>query len=324
MRFFTRLGIPAPRETHTRLYVNGDYAGLYGLVESVDKTMMGRVFGSIGDNVQNDGYLFEYNYVLGSPWRFTLRGPGPGALQGALRHQDQREPRRVADLGADRGARPAGQQHSRQRSFEQTIGPRLDLPAFVRYIAGAELHRPERRLQRLRRDEQLLLLPAREQHRATCSSRGTRTTRSCSRTSASRRAIDENVLTRKTLELPAYPVAVLQRAVGSGGSAADWLRQEMQRQFDMINDGDARPTRSSRISNAEYTGGSRNAAGVSGGAHYLRPLRGREADRRDASGRLSVIAFAIASTPLFDEREDLAAARADRASRIISRRARLR
>ena len=39
--------------------------------------MMGRVFGSIGDNVQNDGYLFEYNYVLGSPWRFNYEG---GAL----------------------------------------------------------------------------------------------------------------------------------------------------------------------------------------------------------------------------------------------------
>ena len=77
MRFFTRLGMPAPRETHTRLYVNGDYAGLYALVESVDKTMMGRVFGSIGDNVQNDGYLFEYNYVLGSPWRFEYEGIGP-------------------------------------------------------------------------------------------------------------------------------------------------------------------------------------------------------------------------------------------------------
>ncbi len=71
MRLYTRLGIPAPRATHARLYVNGDYAGLYGLVESVDKTMMGRVFGSIGDNVQNDGYLFEYNYVLGSPCRFS-------------------------------------------------------------------------------------------------------------------------------------------------------------------------------------------------------------------------------------------------------------
>ena len=58
MRFFARMGIPAPRETHTRLYVNGSYAGLYALVETVDKTMMGRVFGSIGDDVQNDGYLF--------------------------------------------------------------------------------------------------------------------------------------------------------------------------------------------------------------------------------------------------------------------------
>jgi spore coat protein H len=31
MRFFTRLGIPSPRETHAQLYVNGRYAGLYGL-----------------------------------------------------------------------------------------------------------------------------------------------------------------------------------------------------------------------------------------------------------------------------------------------------
>ena len=74
MRFFTRLGIPSPRETHTRLYVNGRYAGLYGLVESVDKTMMGRLFGSIGDDVQNDGYLFD------GPRRRDLAGLGRGAL----------------------------------------------------------------------------------------------------------------------------------------------------------------------------------------------------------------------------------------------------
>jgi len=64
MRFFTRLGIPAPRETFCRLYVRGVYVGLYGLVESVDKTMMGRVFGEINGNIQNDGYLFEHVVVF--------------------------------------------------------------------------------------------------------------------------------------------------------------------------------------------------------------------------------------------------------------------
>ena len=137
MRFFTRLGIPAPRETHTRLYVNGSYAGLYGLVESVDKTMMGRVFGSIGDDVQNDGYLFEYNYVLGSPWRFDYEGAGPGALQGALRHQDQRKPRATSTIwGPIEELVRLVNNTDVQRCFEQTVGPRLDLPAFVRYIAA--------------------------------------------------------------------------------------------------------------------------------------------------------------------------------------------
>lgn len=110
MRFLTRLGIPAPRETHTKLYINGTYSGLYALVESVDKTMMGRVFGSIGDDVQNDGYLFEYNYVVGSPWTFGYEGSDL-ALQGALRHQDQPEQERHDHLGADRGTGAARQQH---------------------------------------------------------------------------------------------------------------------------------------------------------------------------------------------------------------------
>src|SRR5437660_3929898 len=36
MTFFRKLGIPAPREVHTRLYINDQYAGLYTIVEAVD------------------------------------------------------------------------------------------------------------------------------------------------------------------------------------------------------------------------------------------------------------------------------------------------
>ena len=46
MQLFARLGIPAPREAHARLYVDNKYAGLYVIVESVDKGLLARVFGS--------------------------------------------------------------------------------------------------------------------------------------------------------------------------------------------------------------------------------------------------------------------------------------
>jgi spore coat protein CotH len=72
MKIFTRLGIPAPREAHVRLYVNNELIGLYAVVESIDKTFLARVYGSIGDDTQNDGYLYEFNYV--DAWRFSYFG----------------------------------------------------------------------------------------------------------------------------------------------------------------------------------------------------------------------------------------------------------
>jgi spore coat protein CotH len=93
MRFFARLGIPASRETHTRLYVNGEYAGLYALIESVDKTMLARVYGKIGEDTQNDGYLFE---------AVPLPGPVARSLQGVLRREDPRGQERHEEVGTDR------------------------------------------------------------------------------------------------------------------------------------------------------------------------------------------------------------------------------
>ena len=74
MRLFARMGVPAPRESFTRLYVNNELIGLYALIESVDKDLLARVYGEVDGNVQNDGYLFEYNYILGAPWRFDYLG----------------------------------------------------------------------------------------------------------------------------------------------------------------------------------------------------------------------------------------------------------
>jgi hypothetical protein len=70
MRLFSKLGLPAPREAHARLYVNDEYAGLYSVVEAVDKAFLADRFG------QDGGYLYEYDYdPADMPYRFEYKGP---------------------------------------------------------------------------------------------------------------------------------------------------------------------------------------------------------------------------------------------------------
>ena len=45
MKIFARLGVPAPRQAHARLFVNDAYAGVYVIVEPVDRTFVSRVYG---------------------------------------------------------------------------------------------------------------------------------------------------------------------------------------------------------------------------------------------------------------------------------------
>ena len=73
MAFFRRLGLPVPREAHARLLINNQFVGLYAVVESIDKTFLGRSFGQ--DNhggTENDGYLYEYDYT--KEYRFEYLG----------------------------------------------------------------------------------------------------------------------------------------------------------------------------------------------------------------------------------------------------------
>jgi spore coat protein CotH len=73
MAFFRRLGLPAPREAHARLFINDQFAGVYALVETIDKGFLGRAFGADSKGgTENDGYLFEYDYV--KEYRFNYMG----------------------------------------------------------------------------------------------------------------------------------------------------------------------------------------------------------------------------------------------------------
>jgi spore coat protein CotH len=74
MQFFARMGLAAPRQLHVRLFVNNAYAGLYTLVEAVDRAFLLRAFG------EDEGYLFDYDYPPDAdPYYFEYRGDDPAA-----------------------------------------------------------------------------------------------------------------------------------------------------------------------------------------------------------------------------------------------------
>jgi len=133
MALYHRLGIPAPREAHARLYVNNEYAGLYVIVESVDKDLLARVFGEIDGNVQNDGYLYEFNWE--DEWHFEHLGDD-------LRpYKDRFDPKTHESESDEQLYRPIEElvrlvDETRQDRLPEVIGNRFDLPGFIRYVAA--------------------------------------------------------------------------------------------------------------------------------------------------------------------------------------------
>jgi spore coat protein CotH len=127
MAFYRRLGIPAPREVHTHLYVNGEYAGLYVIVEPVDTVFLQRHLG------ENAGWLYEFHWL--TPYFGTFLGENldlynplfePRTLQSQSTFDlfDQ-----VRELFRTINAAPAN-------SFRTDVGARLDLESTLRLIAG--------------------------------------------------------------------------------------------------------------------------------------------------------------------------------------------
>jgi spore coat protein CotH len=65
LAFLGRLGLPAPRTAHARVFVNGQYSGLQTLVEPVDSVFLHRTFGATGG-------LFEFHWAV--PFFATFPG----------------------------------------------------------------------------------------------------------------------------------------------------------------------------------------------------------------------------------------------------------
>lgn len=132
MKLFARIGIPAPREAHTRLYVNNEYAGLYVIVESVDRTFVSRAFGAREAEVETGGYLFKYNYVF--PWGLEYLGSDLRAYA-ALFEPKTRDTDAIVNLYGPIEAMVRAINESTDQGFASAVGAYLDLALFMKYLA---------------------------------------------------------------------------------------------------------------------------------------------------------------------------------------------
>ena len=132
MQTHNRLGIAAPREAHTRLFVNGDYAGVYAIVEAVDQKMLTRVFGPGDNGIADQGYLFDFQWV--DRWEFDYLGstlePYIDRFQPITHDTDAQEAtwRPIEELIRLINDTPP-------ERLEEAVGSRLDLEQFVRFAA---------------------------------------------------------------------------------------------------------------------------------------------------------------------------------------------
>ena len=145
MEFLARLGIPAPREAHVKLYVRGEYIGLYALVEAVDKDMLARVYG-VDRRRHAERRLALRVHLAG---RLALHRPRHRSRrdQAALRGDDARVGDRREEV-----SQGAGADHARQPdaggSLRRSARPALR-PARVRALRRrAGVPRRHRRLPR--------------------------------------------------------------------------------------------------------------------------------------------------------------------------------
>lgn len=127
MLFFRRMGMPAPREAFARLFVNNEYAGLYTIVESVDRSFLTRHFG------ESEGYLYDYDYPADSaPFYFEDRGTDPAAYVPLPfkpeTHENNSRPEVIANMVRAINTTSAA-------TFRGAIAEFLDLTQFIRHVA---------------------------------------------------------------------------------------------------------------------------------------------------------------------------------------------
>ena len=122
---FEAMGISAPQLAHTRFTVNGEYWGVYSVVESISKPFLQARFG------EESGALFDYEYLF--PYGFEWRGPDPAAYIPVPFQPETNENRPETGPNLVEFVRAINQ--TPDASFVSTMSGLLDVDRFLAYVA---------------------------------------------------------------------------------------------------------------------------------------------------------------------------------------------
>jgi len=130
---FAKMGMPASRVVHARVFVNREYIGLYELIEPVDKTFLARAFGTDSNGkTENGGYLYEYHWKSDYPWDYL--GPNLNVYAELFEPKTHESDAPVPLYGLLETLFKRLNESS-DNQFEREVGQLLDLEQFVRHIA---------------------------------------------------------------------------------------------------------------------------------------------------------------------------------------------
>lgn len=225
LQMFRRMGVPAPRLVHARLYVNDAYAGLYTMVEPVDKGFLKRALGEDGGHLYDyewaTEYWFEYlgdNTDAYIPTPFQLQtntgAPNPQALKNMIRAINE----------------------SSNEEFVDVLARHLDARQFLTYLAveawlaeadgiAGEWGLNNFYLYGLQNTERFVFIPWDKDLAFSGESRSVWLN------------LERNVLTRRMLAVPEwkeYFISELKRCDEMSGGPGGWLEQQIEAQYQQI------------------------------------------------------------------------------------------
>lgn len=238
MKLFAKFGLPVPRESHARLLVNNEYAGVYVITEELGEDFVRRVFKKAGSDDPDKGTLFEYKWIDG--WNFGYLGADLEAYKPRFEARTH-ENDSTSDLYGPLEELVRDVNQAPIERFAEEVGELLDLPQLMTYLgveafladydglvgfkgmANFYLYRPED-------SRQALLIPWDKDQAFYQANRDTG------------HGLGANELLRRAIEIPELHAIFLDTLAQAAdhadaradGTAVPWLEAELVRARDQI------------------------------------------------------------------------------------------
>lgn len=132
MNLFARLGVPAPRSSHAKVFVNGSLVGVYAITEELDEEFVQRAFTLPESSERDRGTLFEYHWEF--PYTFAYLGSSL-ELYRTLFEPRSREQDSPAELFGPIEEMVRVVNEAPTESFAEQAGARIDLAQVMKYLA---------------------------------------------------------------------------------------------------------------------------------------------------------------------------------------------